>query len=102
MQLPPEDLDDQNFWLKYGLQLGHLFWVLTALFKLRQILLIGGLSQRHKDFLAEATEYVRSNLRNMPMPRIQLCQLGDNTGVYGAYWLATVMSRPDTLSKAQR
>lgn len=86
--LKSESLTDTYFWDNYANEFGHLLLVLISLFKLRQIVLMGGVAQRHDEFLLAASKYVRQRLRNMHIPDMRLSALGDNAGVRGAYWLA--------------
>lgn len=89
-----ESLEDNNFWSNYGAELGQLFLALSSLFKLRQIVLIGGVSQRYPLFLKQTKAYLASNLKLVPIPTIRISQLGDSAGVYGAYWRATYEENP--------
>jgi predicted NBD/HSP70 family sugar kinase len=82
----PERLNDQTSWTKYGNELGLWMLNLTCLFKLRQILLIGGVSNQHTHFLPTAQEFIRERLRLVPMPRIAVSRLNEDAGVQGAYW----------------
>ncbi|MDQ2903467.1 MAG: ROK family protein [Ktedonobacteraceae bacterium] len=87
-----EYLEDADFWSEYGNELGQFFLVVTALFKLRQIILIGGISQRAPLFLEQTRRHLATTLKYVPMPTIHLSRLGDNAGVYGAYRLAAQRS----------
>ncbi|MDQ2715113.1 MAG: ROK family protein [Chloroflexota bacterium] len=88
-----EHLEDAAFWSEYGSELGQFFLVVTALFKLKQILLIGGICQRAPLFLEQARRHLAATLRYVPIPTIHLSRLGDNAGVYGAYRLAAQQSQ---------
>ncbi len=83
-----ENLEDHEFWSNYGIELGKFFMTLSALFKLRQIVLIGGVSQRYPLFLEQTVRYLEANLKYVPIPTIRVLQQGDSIGVSGAYWLA--------------
>jgi glucokinase len=82
-----ESLKDQSFWTNYGNELGRFLLLLSKLFKLKQIILMGGVSQRHSLFLEITQLYLSSTL--FPTPKLRISPLGDNAGVYGAYRLAT-------------
>lgn len=84
-----EELVDAAFWKKYGEELGQFLLVLTAMFKLRQIVFSGGVSTQMDKFISETKKVLEERLKNIPVPSLQFSQLGDNTGAHGAYWLAT-------------
>jgi predicted NBD/HSP70 family sugar kinase len=83
-----EHLDDPEFWSNYGIELGKFFLILSALFKLKQIALIGGVSQRYTLFLEQTKRYLETNLKYVSLPIVRVLQTGDRIGVYGAHWLA--------------
>lgn len=83
-----ELIEDPFFWETYGRQLGKFFMAIASLFKLKQIVLIGGVSQRHALFLKHAKTYLEEKLKYVPVPIIRVLHMGDNIGVYGSYWRA--------------
>jgi glucokinase len=83
-----EQIEEPAFWQDYGRQLGRFFLVVTVLFKLKQIVLIGGLSTRAPLFLDEARRELAASLVYVPLPVIRLARQGDALGVVGAHRLA--------------
>lgn len=83
-----EAVEDGGFWKVYGEELGQFFLVLATLFKLKQILLFGGVSRSYHLFLPHAKRYIAARLKNQPVPEIRLSKLGQEAGVYGAYYYA--------------
>lgn len=83
----PELLQDPTFWYNYGKELGQLFLTLVPLFKLKQIIVMGGISEKHEFFIHHATQYMIKNLKYVPMPLVRVTSLGDAVGVIGAFSL---------------
>ena len=88
MGIRSESLEDTGFWSDYGTQLGRLLLALTCLFKLKQIILIGGVSQRYQQFIEQTNLYLGATLKHVALPTIRVSRSGNDLGVHGAYWLA--------------
>jgi glucokinase len=88
MGVHAENLENPDFWPDYGTQLGQFLLVLTSLFKLRQVILTGGVSKRYQQFIEQTNLYLSTNLKHVAIPTTRLSRLGDNLGIYGALWLA--------------
>jgi predicted NBD/HSP70 family sugar kinase len=88
-----EEVDDRVFWKEYASYLGRCLSVLTLLFKLKQIVLMGGLSNKSDYFLAETQAYLERNITYVPTPVIRVSRLGDHAGVYGAYEVGEAIAR---------
>lgn len=88
-----EEVDDRAFWKEYASYLGRCLSVLTLLFKLKQIVLMGGLSNKSDYFLAETQAYLERNITYVPTPVIRVSKLGDHAGVYGAYEVGEAIAK---------
>jgi len=80
-----EDIDDPEFWSDYGYKIGRFFMALTSLFKLKKLVLIGGISSRYELFRQTCGEYLQKHLKYVPLPEITIMDEPDNVGAYGAY-----------------
>ena len=92
-----EEVDDRAFWKEYASYLGQCLSVMTLLFKLKQILLMGGLSNKSDYFLGETQAYLEKNVTYVPVPVIRVSTLGDHAGVYGAYEVGEAFARGDII-----
>jgi predicted NBD/HSP70 family sugar kinase len=92
-----EEVNDQAFWKEYASYLGQCLSVLTLLFKLKQIILMGGISNKSDYFLSETKSYLESHITYVPIPEIQVSTLGDYAGVYGAYEIGAIFARGDEI-----
>ena len=92
-----EEVDDRAFWEEYASYLGRCLSVLTLLFKLKQIILMGGISNKSDYFLCETQAYLERNITYVPIPLIQVSTLGDHAGVYGAYAVGKTFARGDAI-----
>jgi predicted NBD/HSP70 family sugar kinase len=88
-----EEVNDGAFWKEYASYLGHCLLVLTLLFKLKQIILMGGISNKSDYFLSETQSYLERNITYVSVPLIQVSALGDHAGVYGAYEVGETFAR---------
>ena len=95
-----EEADDRAFWKKYASYLGRCLSVLTLLFKLKQIILMGGISNKSGYFLGETQSYLERNIIYVPIPVMQVSTLGDHAGVYGAYEVGKTFARGDAIPLA--
>lgn len=88
-----EEVNDGEFWKEYASYLGQCLSVLTLLFKLKQIVLMGGISNKSDYFLGETRSFLERNITYVPIPEIQVSTLGDHAGVYGAYEIGATFAR---------
>jgi predicted NBD/HSP70 family sugar kinase len=88
-----EEVNDSAFWSEYASYLGGCLSVLTLLFKLKHIVLMGGLSNKSDYFLGETQSYLERYITYVPIPNIQVSTLGDYAGVYGAYEIGAIFAR---------
>ena len=95
-----EKVNDRAFWKEYATYLGQCLSVLTLLFKLKQIILMGGLSNKSDYFLGETQSYLERNITYVPIPVIQVSTLEDYAGVYGAYEVGASLARGEKISLA--
>ncbi len=92
-----EEVDDEGFWKEYASYLGQCLSVMTLLFKLKQIVLMGGISNKSDYFLDASQSYLERNITYVPIPEIQVSTLGDHAGVYGAYEIGTIFSKGEEI-----
>jgi predicted NBD/HSP70 family sugar kinase len=88
-----EEVHDPAFWKEYAFHLGQCLSVLTLLFKLKQIVLMGGICNKGDYFLSETQSYLERNITYVPIPHIKVSTLGDHAGVYGAYEVGAALAR---------
>ena len=92
-----EEVTDQAFWKEYASYLGQCLSVLTLLFKLKQIILMGGISNKCQYFLDETQAYLEKHITYVPIPVIRVSTLGDYAGVYGAYEVGAAFARGELM-----
>jgi predicted NBD/HSP70 family sugar kinase len=92
-----EEVNDSAFWKEYASYLGQCLAVLTLLFKLKQIILMGGISNKSDYFLGATQSYLESNITYVPIPVIRVSTLGDHAGVYGAYEVGETFAGGDQI-----
>jgi predicted NBD/HSP70 family sugar kinase len=84
-----EEMTDQNFWESYGIKLGQFLSVLVPLFKLKQVILMGSITNKSEHFLTQTNLYLQTKIKSLALPKISISTLGDNAGVYGAHWIGS-------------
>ena len=89
----PEKLFDLEFWCNYGKELGRFLSILVPLFRLKLVILIGGITNKHEFFLEQTKQHLNDNLKYIKPPEIRISSLVDKAGVYGAYWLNSVLNK---------
>jgi len=95
-----EEVNDVAFWKEYASYLGQCLSVLTLLFKLKQIILMGGISNKSAYFLSDTRLYLERNISYVPIPVLKVSTLGDNAGVYGAYEVGEILAKGGEISLA--
>lgn len=95
-----EEVNDRAFWEEYASYLGQFLSILTVLFKLKQIVLIGGISNKSDYFLSATKSHLERTIRYVPTPGIRVSMLGDHAGVYGAYEIGAIFARGEEIPLA--